>query len=89
VLIVRLALGWHPLKREELRVRASLPLGLLLGALVFFVMTGYNRSDLPDTARLSHYMNAAAAMVLPALAVGAQAIVEEFQNSRLWCHSCS
>jgi len=74
VLIVGLELAWQPLKREELRVRASLPFGLLIGALAFLAITGYNRSGLPGTARLSHYMDAAAVMVLPALAVAAQTI---------------
>jgi len=49
----------------------------MLGAVAFLVITGYGRGDffpsVPLT-RQSHYMDAASIMVLPALAVAAQAV---------------
>jgi hypothetical protein len=78
VLAVGLALAWRSLPLEELRARASLPAGLLIGAFVFFVVTGHGRGDFPEVAQASHYMAAAAVMVLPALAVATQALSDRF-----------
>ena len=74
LLVVGLGLAWAPLRGPELRVRVSLPVGLLLGAVTFLVITGYGRGDFGSSPRQSHYMEAAAVMVLPALAVAAQAV---------------
>jgi hypothetical protein len=79
--VVGLLLAWRSLPREKLRRRASLPLGLLFGALVFFIVTGYARGDAPgegvwSSMTRSHYVAAAAIMLLPALAVGAQALAD-------------
>jgi hypothetical protein len=74
LLLLGLVLAWSPLSRRGLRVEASLPIGLIAGLVAFLILTGYGRGDFPETARLSHYMDAAAVMLLPAIAVAAQAI---------------
>jgi hypothetical protein len=80
LLVVGLTLAWSRLPRQELRVRASMPVGLLLGAVVFLIATGYGRGTIlvqsfrGGVARDSHYLDVAAAMVLPALAVAADAV---------------
>lgn len=68
------------------RGKASLPIGLLAGLGVFLVVTGYGRGGardeawFSDVARLSHYMDAAAAMILPALAFSATVIGQRYRR---------
>ena len=72
-----LALAWRGLPRDELRAQASLPIGLLAGLVFFILVTAYGRGDFPEVAGQSHYMEVTAVMVLPALAVAAQAVANK------------
>jgi hypothetical protein len=78
ILVVGLTLTWTGRRTAGIRAVASMPLGLLAGLCGLLVLTGYPRagSDFAggDIARLSHYMDAAAAMILPALAFAATAV---------------
>jgi hypothetical protein len=78
LLVVGLALAWGPLRGAALRERAAAPAALLSGAIVFLFLTGIGRGH--DFARLtpllpgSRYRYVAAALMLPALAVAADAL---------------
>ncbi len=75
-----------PDRRAELRTRLAAPIALLVGAVVFLLLTGVYRSGQPRSlagalgvgparARQSRYVYLVAAMILPALAVAADAVV--------------
>jgi hypothetical protein len=56
--------------------RAGVPFALLVGVLVFLAITGANRGGFgPNFARSSRYMHILAALVLPAIAVAADAVI--------------
>ena len=80
VLVVGFVFALQPLAPAERRAQASLPLGMLLAAVAFFLVTGHGRAsfasdtEFGDIARLSHYVDVAAVLVLPSVAVGATAI---------------
>ncbi len=69
-----------PNQREHL-ARAAAPLGLLAGSVVFLVVAGVGRAGIfgPQRAMNSRYIYLVAAMSLPALAVGADAIVRRWR----------
>jgi hypothetical protein len=78
LLVVGLALAWGPLRGAALRERAAVPAALLFGAIVFLFLTGIGRGH--DFSRVtpplpaSRYRYVAAALMLPALAVAADAL---------------
>jgi hypothetical protein len=76
VLLAGGALAWRKLSIDERRVRISMPVGLLCSAAVFFIATAYGRADFPQYAGQSHYVEVGAVMVLPALAVASDALVQ-------------
>lgn len=83
LLIAGLAVAWLPLDRSTFRRTASLPLALLVGAVVLVTMIGAQRANLallfgPELARSSRYMAMGTAMVLPALAVAAAAVIRRW-----------
>jgi hypothetical protein len=80
LLIVGLGLAWHNIDGAELRRRAALPGALIVGAIVFFVISGLGRASgiwAPD--RASRYLHIVAALSLPALAVAADAVVRRWR----------
>jgi hypothetical protein len=78
MMIVGLAIAWAPLRGRTLRERVAMPAALLLGAASFLLITAISRgapfaaSTPPGPA--SRYRYIVAAMVVPALAVAADAI---------------
>jgi hypothetical protein len=83
ILVVGLVLALSPLDRTELRTRAAVPGALLIGAFIFVVMTSW-----ADTATSvfsgqyitnSHYLHIFVAMVIPAIAIGANAIARRWR----------
>jgi hypothetical protein len=78
LLCIGLALAWRSPHGVALRERAAAPAALLVGAIMFLFVTGLGRGA--DFARLtppgpaSRYRYVAAALILPALAVAANAL---------------
>jgi predicted lipoprotein with Yx(FWY)xxD motif len=85
VLVVGLVLAWHGLDRRMLSVRAAPPAALLVGAFLFIVMAGWQREVLQQFklsgARDGRYMDILVAMMLPAIAVAADAIVRRWRET--------
>ena len=90
VLIVGLAVAISRAGRDDVRTRYSVPLALLLGSLVFLIVTGLARSGQhaeiagklgtgPERARLSRYVYVVAAMALPAIAIAVDAIARRWR----------
>jgi hypothetical protein len=77
---VGLYLAWRPLTWGALRRFASMPVAMMLGALLLFVMVCSQRWGLGHQfARSSRYVDIAAALILPALAVAAYAFVRRWR----------
>ena len=81
VLVVGLVLTLVSPDREALRGPAAAPLALLVGAIVFLVVTGMFRSGVlpgvfigPNRARLSRYVYIVGALAMPAVAFAVAAI---------------
>lgn len=78
VLVAGLVLARSQWSADSSRASASMPIGLLVGLLAFLVLTGHGRAEpvpiFGDLARLSHYADVAAVMILPAVAYAATAI---------------
>lgn len=80
VLAVGLFLAWRPLPWADLRVRASMPLALLLGEVVIFGVISTQRWRIgADFARSSRYLALGAALALPAMGVAINAIVHRWK----------
>lgn len=78
LLVVGLAIAWSPRHGEVLRERAAAPIALLVGSVLFLFTTGFGRgtdfaSGIPALPT-SRYRDVAAALLLPALAVAADAV---------------
>jgi hypothetical protein len=75
--------AWGRLPRERLRSEAAAPGALLIGAFVFFVVSGFGRAGVarlgPETAVASRYVHLFAAMTLPAVAVAADAVIRRWR----------
>jgi hypothetical protein len=79
LLVVGLALAWRNPSDPEVRRRNAAPVGLLFGAFVFISTTAWSRADLgTDFANQSRYVHIVAALLLPALAVGADAVARRW-----------
>jgi hypothetical protein len=83
VLVVGMALVWGPGRVGTIRAtaaRLSMPIGLLVAAPVFAATTGLGRWWLGDQgARGERYVYLGAVLVLPILAVAAEAIAERWR----------
>lgn len=81
VLVVGLVLAWRGLDRQQLTRTAAAPGALLAGAFVFLVISGLGRASVwgPAFAREGRYMHVVAALSLPAVAVGADALVRRWR----------
>jgi hypothetical protein len=79
LLVGGLCLAWVPMDRTLLRRTANVPIALLLGALVFTVVTGLGRAGpavgfFTEPAAASRYQYVLAGLVVPAVAVAADAV---------------
>jgi hypothetical protein len=84
VLVVGMVLTWGPWRERDLshlRSRLSMPLGLAAAALFFVVTTGVVRAwSGPAFARGLRYVYLEAALLLPLLAVSAEAIARRWRS---------
>ena len=79
LLVVGLALTRHDLDRTVLRTRMAAPGAMLVGAVVFCIVSGMGRAGLLAGAPFpSRYLHLVAALVLPSLAVAADAIARRW-----------
>ncbi len=83
MLVVGLVLAWRPLASSEFRRRAAAPAALLAGGPVLFTLTSIQRGYLPNYETTSRFINLAAAFVLPALAVAADAVARRWRATTL------
>lgn len=75
LLVGGLFLAWRPLPRRERLHDAAIPIALLLGAVFFLTVTATDRAGFgAHYARQSRYLHVVAAMLLPPIALGAEAI---------------
>ena len=82
MLVTGLALAFGGLARSQARARLAAPSALLAGSLVLLAITAVNRSAFgAGWARQSRYVSLVVAMLLPALAVAADAIATRWR----WC----
>jgi hypothetical protein len=82
LLVGGLVLAWLPLDGSTFRRTASMPVALLVGGLVFLVVSGSGRWYFgTDFARSSRYLYMTLAFALPALGVAAQAFVSRWRWS--------
>jgi hypothetical protein len=79
LLVTGLAMAWTELPVAELRRLASAPMAMLIGAVTFYVLTGYVRWTFDGTARAERYMDIGAALALPALALAVEALVRRWR----------
>lgn len=80
LLVAGLVLAWSPLGLDEFRRRAAAPLGLMVGALLFFTSVANERWGAGiSMTESSRYVYTGAALVLPALGIAAQAFVSRWR----------
>jgi hypothetical protein len=81
VLVVGLVLEWRGLADSEFRRRVGAPAALLVGSVMFLGVTAFGRFSAfgPDDARASRYLHLVAAMVLPAVALAADAVIRRWR----------
>jgi hypothetical protein len=85
LLVLGLAVAWGRLHDAEQRRRAAAPGALLIGAVVFLGIAGLGRANRPTGAYFlappapSRYVYVVAALMLPALAVAADAVVRRWR----------
>ena len=81
-LVGGLALAWGRLPLAQLRRQAAAPAALLVGCPVFFAILGLGKGGpphSPQNATFARYVHLAAALMLPALAVAADAIARRWR----------
>jgi hypothetical protein len=72
-----LVVAWRGTGWTDLRGPAAAPVSLLVGALIFFVMTAVGRGSLsPVTPSTSRYVYVGAALVIPTLGIAADKLVQ-------------
>jgi hypothetical protein len=75
MLVVGLVLAWQQYSRDERVRRGAVPAAMLVGAFAFLLISGVNRALFGTRfAASSRYMHIVAALLLPSLAVAADAI---------------
>ncbi len=84
VIVVGMILAWSPWRREDLadaRARLAAPTAALAGTVAFFAITTWGRwrAGPSDIVVSSRYLHISAALALPALAVGADALARRWR----------
>ncbi len=75
VLVAGLLLAWRHPARADVRRRAAMPAGLLVGVVVFVLLTAWSRAAFGSAyAEQSRYLHIIAAMLIPTLGVATDAI---------------
>jgi hypothetical protein len=78
VLVGGLFLAWRRLPRRVLAHDAAIPIALLLGVIFFLTVTASGRAGLgADYARQSRYLHMVAALLVPPIALGAEAVARQ------------
>ncbi len=81
MLATGLVLGWRRWDRTERRRMGALPGAMLVGAFAFMLISGVNRAWIgTQFASSSRYLHIAVALLLPALAVAADALVRRWRG---------
>src|SRR5262245_44385574 len=79
VLLGGLFFAYRSMTREEFRARAAPPVALMAGAIAFLLITGFGRAATDEGAsEKSRYLYVVAALLLPALAVAADALIRRW-----------
>ena len=79
LLVVGLVFAWRSLPRAELKTRAAAPVGLIIGGLSLLCITGYGRAGKHDLNENSRYLYLVFALLLPALAIAADAVMRRWR----------
>jgi hypothetical protein len=82
LIVVGLAIAWGPHGRAELRRDAAIPLGMLIGAVVFLLSVGVGRGATTTVATFgspNRYISVVVALMLPAVAVAADAVMKRWR----------
>jgi hypothetical protein len=80
LLVAGLLLAWLGLEWTQFRQTAAAPFALLVGVIAFYLLTAHQRAIFgADFARASRYAHVSAALLLPALAVAADAIIRRWR----------
>jgi len=79
LLVVGLVVAWRGLTWPEFARRGASPFALLIGAGVFLAITSVGRAGLPGATYRSRYIDITLALVLPALAVAADALIRRWR----------
>jgi hypothetical protein len=81
LLAIGLTLAWRALERSELRRRAAVPAAMMAGPVVFLVITAFGRASAfgAQAGRSSRYLHIVAALLLPALAIAADAVARRWR----------
>lgn len=78
VLVIGLFVAWARRPSDQLRRQAAVPAAMLVGALIFLVIAAAGRGARgTEFARATRYVHLTVALVLPALAVAADAIAKQ------------
>ncbi|MGO9875955.1 MAG: hypothetical protein ACLPVY_19425 [Acidimicrobiia bacterium] len=83
LLIAGLVLAWRPAGRANWSRQAAAPFALLVGAVVYLVITAFGRAGLPGATHRSRYLDLTLAMLLPALGIAADAVVRRWRTTAL------
>jgi len=81
LLIAGLVLAWRPTGRAHWSRQAAAPFALLVGAVVYLVITAFGRAGLPGATHRSRYLDLTLAMLLPALGIAADAVVRRWRTT--------
>jgi hypothetical protein len=83
LIAVGLWIAWRPLGWTGLRRRASVPAAMLIGSFMFIALTGWTRvvKFHPAYASTSRYVDIAAALAFPALAISVDAVVRRWRRT--------
>lgn len=89
VLVVGLLIAWIPLEVSEFRRRAAYPAAMLIGAIIFLLIAAVGRVAAefgdglivlgPEGGSAARYQHIVAALVLPAIAVAADALARRWR----------
>jgi hypothetical protein len=79
LLVAGLVVAWSPMSRRELQQRAAIPAALLVAALALLCITGFGRAGLSSFREKSRYLHLIAALILPAVAVAADALMRRWR----------
>jgi hypothetical protein len=79
LLLAGLVVAWRGLTWTEFTRRGAAPFALLVGAGVFLLITSVGRAGLPGATYRSRYIDLTLALVLPALAVAANALIRRWR----------